>query len=114
MERGTEMKKGVILFIVVLLLASSCYGYMTSAVQMHTSKNLTTTSLTYTFLFTKPTFSVICCAGTTYTEITMQDCVALAPQAGDPALPVKFEKLMLPPKTAVDSITVTGTPVVLQ
>jgi hypothetical protein len=109
-----KMKKAVILLILVLLLIPSSYSCMTNAMKMDTSKNLTTTNLTYTFVFTQPTFDSIQAGGIRYTKVDIQDCIALGSQVGNPTLPVKFERLMLPPKTIVDSITVTGTPVAIQ
>ena len=108
------MKKAVILLIIILLITPFSYGSLTNAMKIDKPKSPTVTSLTYTFHFKEPTVSPIRLAGSEYTKIDMPGCLALGTQPGVPTLPVKFVKLMLPPKTTVDSIVVTSEPVIFQ
>jgi hypothetical protein len=70
-------------------------------------------SLIYTCLFKEPSFKSVQAGGSEYTTINMPGCLTIGKQAGDPAMPVKFIKLLLPPQKTVESITVTGTSVEL-
>jgi hypothetical protein len=68
-------------------------------------------SLSYSFYFKEPSFESIQAGGSEYTKINMPGCLAIGQQAGEPNMPLKIVKLLLPPKKAVSSIDVVGTPV---
>jgi hypothetical protein len=71
------------------------------------------TQLTYTWSFLEPTYQSITADGSVYTIVNMAGCIGSGAEVGAPQLPMKMIQLLLPPKTAVTSITVTGTPVVI-
>ena len=49
-----------------------------------------------------------------YTKIGMVGTISLSNKAGTPSLPVRFVKLLLPPKTTVSSIDVSGSPIEME
>jgi len=68
-------------------------------------------SLSYTFSFIEPSLHEAVLYSDFYTTVNIPGCMAIGKKAGEPALPVKFVKLVLPPKTKVKDINVVGTPV---
>ena len=68
-------------------------------------------SLSYTFSFLKPSMEEIELHGSAFTRVSTRGCTALGKSAGEPALPVKFVKLLLPPRKTVKSVNVGGEPV---
>jgi len=73
-----------------------------------------TENMSYTFSFILPSVSTIETADATFSVLDIPGCIRLGRQPGDPTLPVKFIRLLLPPLQAVDSVTVTGSPVELK
>jgi len=69
--------------------------------------------LTYSWSFLEPTFQSITADSTQYTTVNMPGLISGGAEIGAPQLPMKMIQLVLPPKTTVASIAVTGTPVVL-
>jgi len=70
--------------------------------------------LSYSFTFIEPGLQKATVDTTDYTLLQMPGCMAIGKQAGDPMLPVKSVKLLLPAMTTVTGITVTGVPVELE
>jgi len=102
-------KIGVVLC--ALLLATS-FATALGTTQIKTlvgTKNNTINSLSYSFLFNEPTFNLRTADNTDYTLIEMPGCITMAKTSGEPALPVHFATILLPPKTEVTSIDVVGT-----
>ena len=97
--------------ICVLMITTSMATETTISVKMNKQVNPSINSLSYTFLFKEPSFSSIQAAGSDYTTIDMQGCLAIGKQAGDPVIPIRAITLLLPPKKAVASINVVGTPI---
>ncbi|MBN2066611.1 MAG: PKD domain-containing protein [Candidatus Thermoplasmatota archaeon] len=65
--------------------------------------------LNYTFLFEQPSFNLVQTADAeSYTTLSMKGCLAIAEDVGDPLLPVKFVKLLLPPMKTVADISISG------
>ncbi|EMR75371.1 hypothetical protein MBGDF03_00378 [Thermoplasmatales archaeon SCGC AB-540-F20] len=75
--------------------------------------DLSQESLSYTFSFKEPNFKTLQADNSGYTNINMPGCLAIGKQAGEPAMPVKFIKLLLPPMKTVSDVTVTGSPIEL-
>ncbi|MGF3584978.1 MAG: C25 family peptidase propeptide domain-containing protein, partial [Thermoplasmatota archaeon] len=73
------------------------------------TKNNVINSLNYSFLFKQPTFDLRQIDNSEYTLIEMPGCITMAKTSGQPALPVHFATILLPPKTDVISIDVVGT-----
>ena len=67
--------------------------------------------LSYTIHLKEPTFGSTQLASSEYTTVYMEGCLNIGEQAGDPLVPVKTVTLLLPPKKAMTSINVVGTPV---
>lgn len=92
----------------IMVLASAITAVGVSLKQ----NNLGTSNfMSYSFDFTTPGLGTIHQNEASYTSLSMAGCISVGKQAGDPAMPVKVVQLMLPPKKAVNSITVIGTPV---
>ncbi|HVQ00884.1 MAG TPA: C25 family cysteine peptidase [Candidatus Thermoplasmatota archaeon] len=67
--------------------------------------------MNYLIDFKEPTAQVMSCSSGSYATLSMPGCVSMGGQVGDPQIPVKVMQLLLPPKKAISSIEVTGTPV---
>lgn len=65
-------------------------------------------SLRYNFHFLKPSLESTKLYGSTFSKINMQGCIALGKNIGEPALPVKFIKLLLPPGKTVKNVNING------
>jgi len=110
--RKSWVKKGLVCGIICILVITTSMATATvNSVKMSKQMNTNVNSLSYTFLFKEPGFSSIQAAGSDYTKIDMQGCLAIGKQAGDPSMPVRIVTLLLPPKKVVTSIDVVGTPV---
>jgi hypothetical protein len=64
--------------------------------------------VTRTFSFESPVFGETTVHGTTYTTVDMKGSLVLGRNAGDPALPVRFVQMLLPPGKSVADVSVTG------
>ena len=93
--------------VCILLAATS----LTVALDVTNVKTTDNNYLSYSFTFIKPELQTP--QGSQYTTLQMQGCMVIGKQAGDPMLPVKSVKLLLPAMTTVKSITITGTSVEL-
>ena len=62
-------------------------------------------SITYSYTFVRPVFKTVSVLGETFTRIGMEDC-KLYGGAGEPRLPVKPLRILLPQETTVDEIIV--------
>ena len=100
-------RKSIDVAICILLVAASF-----SVTPDVTSMKLTgDTCLIYSFTFIEPSFQSILANGSDYTILKIPGCLNIGKRVGDPMLPVKSVKLLLPAMTTVTSITVTGSPV---
>ena len=97
--------------ICILMLTTSMVTATTNSIKISKQMNSNANSLSYTFLFKEPSFTSVLADGSYYTTIDMSGCLTVGKQVGDPLLPVKTITLLLPPKKAVISINVVGTPV---
>ena len=99
-----------------------CFLLITTSLvaAMGTSRNNTTLggksssmveSLSYSFAFLEPELQTTAVSNSEYTLIDMSGCMAIAKQAGEPMMPVKFIKLLIPPMKTVTNVNVVGTPV---
>ncbi len=100
--------------ICVLMLTTSVATTMGNFIRKDNNLNINADSLSYTFLFKEPEFKSIQVINFDYTLINIQGCLAVGKQAGEPQIPIKAVSLLLPPKKAVSSIDVIGTPVQIQ
>jgi len=100
--------------ICVLMLTTSVSATMGNFINLNEQMNTSTNSLRYTLLFQEPNFKSIQLRSSEYTTISIDGCMAIGKQVGDPLLPVKLVSLLLPPKKAVSSINVVGTPVLIE
>jgi hypothetical protein len=97
--------------ICFLMITTAVATTMAISIKSGRQIDLNGNSLSYTFLFKEPSFNLINAAGSDYTTIDMQGCLAIGKQAGDPSIPVRMITLLLPPKKAVASLNVVVTPV---
>ncbi len=68
-------------------------------------------SLNYTFMFLEPEFHTIAVSDSEYTNIDINGCMPMGKLAGEPMVPVKSVKLMLPPMKTVSNVNVVGDPI---
>jgi hypothetical protein len=71
-------------------------------------------SLSYSFSFIEPSFQTVVVDNSIYTNINMPGCIAIGKQAGNPMLPVRFIKLLIPPLKTISNIDVVGNPVEIE
>ena len=95
--------------VCILLVATS----LTVAHDATIELNLKDDRLTYSFAFIEPDLQMTQVDRSQYTLLQMPGCIAIGKHAGDPMLPVKSVKLLLPAMTTVSSVNVEGTPVEL-
>ena len=117
MERKIKI---FILFLLIFILIGTTivygsYYYINSKQGMiytecSNSNNLNDNidSLSYTFSFVEPSLESAKLFGSTFSKINMRGCIALGKNIGEPALPVKFVKLLLPPGKTVKNINING------
>ena len=74
-----------------------------------TSENNETDSLSYTFEFLEPGLHTTDVSGSDYSVIDMPGCMAIGNQAGEPLVPIKIVKLLIPAMKEVTNVEVTGT-----
>jgi hypothetical protein len=91
----------------LLLLTSFAITSVTSI----EPEDLITESESYTFTFIEPSFQALTADESEYTNIQLSGCLGISKKAGDPLLPVKFIKLLLPAMKTVSNINVIGTPI---
>ena len=96
--------------ICILLVATS----LSVASDVTSLKKTGNTCIIYSFTFMEPGFQSIWANGLDYTILQIPGCLEIGKQAGDPMLPVKSVKLLLPAMKMVTSITVSGIPVECQ
>jgi len=90
-----------------------CFLVTTTAISSITAssfetKTVTKDSLSYTFTFAEPKFQKKTVGSSGYIDINLPGCMSMGREAGQPAMPVKFIKLLLPPKTTVKNVDVVG------
>jgi len=93
--------------ICILLVSTS----LTVALDATSGSNSEDNRLSYSFTFVKPELQTVQVDSSQYTTLQIPGCMAIGMQAGDPMLPVKSVKLLLPAMTTVTSVTVSGVPV---
>jgi hypothetical protein len=71
-------------------------------------------SLSYTFLFEKPTAKLCEINSQDFTIVEMKGCIGIGKTAGEPMLPTKAISMLLPPMKTISSINVVGTPVKME
>jgi len=99
--------------ICVLMLTTSVTTALIDPQDLNNQGPSSISQLTYTWSFLEPEYQTITADGSEYTIVNMQGCIGRGTEVGAPQLPMKMIQLLLPPKTAVSSITVTGTPVLV-
>ncbi|MCX6667843.1 MAG: hypothetical protein NTV74_06390 [Euryarchaeota archaeon] len=111
-----KIKLGRLAIAVAICVLMVTTSMATAMISLRTDRqtNPIVNNLSYTFLFKEPSFKSIQASGSGYTEISMQGCMAIGKQAGEPLVPVKLITLLLPPKKAVASINVVGTPIEIE
>ena len=107
-NRITVGRLGVVFGICIAMVMTSAVTTLGNSL---TQNNQTIDQLSYSFAFKEPSLQSIQAFSSDYTTITMPGCLAIGKQAGDPAIPVKMIKLLLPPNQAISRINVIGTPV---
>ncbi len=119
---NTELRSNgcaaVVLCVFLILTSLTPLFSQTTVVASETSfisetSNNIVESLSYSFSFIKPSIEEMKVPGSpiSYSTINMLGCMALGDRAGGPAMPVRFVKLLVPPKKTVTTVTVIGEPV---
>jgi len=100
-----ERKKKTMSIAVCLFILAAVLPITLNTQGTHTS----TRSLTYTFAFTEPSLHTMRIDRTDYTLLRMPGCLSIGKQVGDPMLPVKSVKLLIPAGATVTTVTIIGT-----
>ena len=107
-NRKRILNRGCISLAVCFLLIITALSATTTSFETVAS---TENRLSYSFLFIEPNFQTIEADNSLYTNLNMPGCMVMGRQAGEPSLPVKFIKLLLPPMKTVADVTVIGNPI---
>ena len=99
--------------ICVLMLTTSVTTALIDPQDFGNQTPVGRSQLTYTWSFIEPNYQSITADGSEYTIVNIPGLIGGGAEQGAPQLPMKMIQLLLPPKTAATSITVTGTPVVV-
>ncbi|DAC72530.1 MAG TPA: hypothetical protein DSN98_04635, partial [Thermoplasmata archaeon] len=99
--------------ICVIMLTTSIATAVVNPLNFEKQTISNKNQLTYTWSFLEPSFQSITADGSDYTTINMPGCIASGIEAGAPQLPMKMIQLLLPPKTTVSSMTISGAPIVI-
>ncbi|MCU0850416.1 MAG: C25 family cysteine peptidase [Candidatus Thermoplasmatota archaeon] len=99
--------------ICVLMLTTSVTTALVDPKDLNNQGLISSSQLTYTWSFREPEYQTIATDGSEYTLVNMQGLIGRGTEVGAPQLPMKMIQLLLPPKTAVINIHVTGTPVLV-
>jgi len=102
------MGKRTFTSILVLILYVSCLSCFQITAEESGKPAGTWNSLRVSFSFIEPGVHETVVHNTSYSTITIPGCMAGGKNAGEPALPVKFITLLLPPATKVKNIRVFG------
>jgi hypothetical protein len=98
-------RRNLCILLGALLLATSFSSILV------TSKTINSENLSYKFLFLEPKLYETIQGDSVYTSIDMAGCLATGKQAGQPRLPVKIVKLLIPPMKEVTNVQIVGTPI---
>jgi|GEM_PF-1596829 len=106
--------KASTVLLVLILLCSVLIFFPTSADTINYNSNPSVgiwKSLNYKLYFSKPSFHEKIMCNNPYHIIDMPGCVLVGKKPGEPAIPVKLIKILLPLGTTVKNINVIGVPV---
>jgi len=92
----------------VLMLSTAVATTIGISIKTASKINLNEDSLSYTFLFKEPNFKSVTADGSDYTFVEIPGSMTMAKTGGQPALPVHFATILLPPKTEITSIDFVG------
>ena len=96
--------------ICILLVVTS----MSVALDATSRSDLKDNRLSYSFAFIEPGLQMTTVDTADYALLQMPGCTSIGKQAGDPMIPVKSVKLLLPAMTIVTSVNVIGTPIEIE
>jgi hypothetical protein len=102
-------RKLLIAIIATTLIFSTTTFSITAINKTETQEHTIPDSLSYSFSFNKPTATLKERSGT-YTQLNIPGCINLGKSAGDPLLPQKFIKIVLPPQKTIESYEIIGIP----
>jgi hypothetical protein len=112
-KRATSRGAIGTIFCVCLMLTSMATAINISQTNK-TSETINVKSLSYTFLFEEPNLQLTSVDSQDFTLVEMKGCNAIGKNAGEPMIPVKPVKLLLPPMKDVKSINIIGNPVEIE
>ncbi len=108
LSKNLILTRLIITFITIALLTSTATISIASninEIQQHSIPN----QLSYSFTFKQPTITLNKNSNN-YAQLNMPGCINLGKTAGEPLLPQRFIKLILPPQTTIESYEIIGTP----
>jgi|GEM_PF-1616895 len=103
----------VVIAVCALMVLTSAMTALGTSLTLKNQTIFLDDHLTYSFEFNQPSLGTISSEGAPFTTVSMQGCLSIGTQAGDPTMPVKPVMLLLPPMKTVDQITVSGAPITL-
>jgi len=104
-KKITLGRQNISIILCVLLIITSFLSIVVN------SKTINNENLSYTFLFLEPKIRETSFDGSDYSLIDMTGCISIGKQAGQPLLPVKIVKILIPPMKSVTNVQVVGDPV---
>ena len=105
-----KIKLGRLVIGVMICVLMITTSMATAMISLKTDRqtNPIANNLSYTFLFKEPSFKSITADNSEYTFIEIPGSTTMAKTSGQPALPVHFATILLPPETEVAGIDVVG------
>lgn len=95
----------IVLVIAVLMVTTTMSTASISSFKTDDLRVPNTENKVYSFTFIEPGLQTTYVDSFQYTTLQMQGCMAIGKQSGNPMLPVKSVKLLLPAMSTVASVT---------
>ena len=105
------LSRSFLVMITCIILIATAFSASTTTFTQDDNGVLTSISqLDYVFSFCEPRIDKITYSDIEYSKLSMSGCIGMGMNSGNPKLPVKFIKLLIPPNKDVLNIKVSGMP----
>ena len=110
-RNATNILLVLIIIFICLIFNSLIFSFKQEKYNIKKFEYINNELLSYTFSFSEPNFNEKTLHDKTYSTIDISGCVAIGKKEGEPVLPVKYVKLLLPPGQKIVDVNVDGTSV---
>lgn len=102
-----------VLICAILIIASLIPIISSSGINLKTKNSKEVETIEYCFKFDSPKFESISVYDSDFSRVSIPGCLSLGRQAGEPSLPVRFIKMIIPAFRTVSAVKVEGSPMEL-